>query len=326
MAQGRAYLYLGPEIGEKQDALNELRSRLRAQGTLEETSWYAGETPASVMASGLRNGSLFSDTRLFLIKNAEGIKKGDAELLASCMESPQEGAFLVLISEETKIDPRLEKAADPKNKRIFWELFEDRKTEWVQNFFRRAGFRISADGVETVLELVENNTSALREECSRLCLFMEKGREIDADTVEQWLSHSRGESAFTLFSRIAAGDLSRSVETLHTLLAAKESPQAILSGLAWSFRKFRDYLTLVARGETGDADFRRIGITSPRARKDYAALSRRTKSAGNCLALIAEFDLLLRQSGAGPESFLMDLLVYKLVTGPEKARERWFWY
>jgi DNA polymerase-3 subunit delta len=326
MAQGRVYLYLGPEIGEKQDALNELRTRLRAQGALEETSWYAGETPVSVMASGLRNGSLFSDTHLFCIKNAEIIKKDDAELLASCMGSPQDDTFLVLISDETKVDARLEKAADPKNKRIFWELFEDRKAAWVQNFFRQEGFRVSPEAVDTILELVENNTSALRQECARLCLFINKDTLVDAGAVEQWLSHSREESAFTLFSRIAAGDLSRSIETLHTLLAAKQTPQSIFAGLAWSFRRFRDYLALTARGETGDADFRRIGITSPRARKDYADFARRTKSADTCLALLAEFDLLLRQNGAGPEGFLMDLFVYKLVTGPEKPREKWRWY
>jgi DNA polymerase-3 subunit delta len=341
-AQGRAYLYLGPEIGEKQDALNELRASLRSRGALEETSWYAGETPVNLMAAGLRNGSLFSDTRLFLIKNAELIKKDDAELLASCMANPQDGAFLVLISEETKLDPRLEKAADPKNKRIFWELYEDRKTAWVENFFRREGFRIGPDGVETILELVENNTGALRQECSRLCLFILSDRKdtapgavkdniIDAETVEQWLSHNREETAFTLFSRLAAGDLSRSVETLHSLLDAKESPQAILSGLVWSFRRLRDYLALAARGETGDLDLRKIGITSPRARKDYANFARRLPSgignpADSAISLIAEFDLLLRENGAGPAAFLLDLLVYKLVSAPGKGRERWYWY
>ncbi|MDR2516970.1 MAG: DNA polymerase III subunit delta [Spirochaetaceae bacterium] len=329
MAESRAHLFLGPEIGEKQDALQDLRTRLRDAvrgGALEETSFYAGETSAAAMSGVILNGSLFADARLFIIKNAETLKKNDAELIASCMGSLRDGTVLALLSDDTKIDARLEKAAGPKNKRIFWEMFDDRKAEWVRNFFRREGFRISNEGAETVLEFVENNTDALRRECSRLCLFMDKNRTIEADDVDKWLAHSREESAFTLFSRIASGDLSRSIETLHTLLASKESPQALFAGLVWCYRRFRDYLEVTAAGPADDAAFRRAGFTSPRARKDYAALARRLESAGGSLALITEFDLLLRQTGSQAEGFLLDLLVYKLVTGAERPREKWSRY
>ncbi|MDR1909745.1 MAG: DNA polymerase III subunit delta, partial [Spirochaetaceae bacterium] len=116
--QGRAYIFLGPEIGEKEEALAELRSRLGGGEAPEESSWYAGEAPAALICDRIRNGSLFSARRLFLIKSAEGLKKDDAELLASCLEQLQDDTFVVLVSGETKIDARLERAVDPKNKRI----------------------------------------------------------------------------------------------------------------------------------------------------------------------------------------------------------------
>ncbi|MDR0377070.1 MAG: DNA polymerase III subunit delta [Spirochaetaceae bacterium] len=337
MAKGRCYLFLGPEIGEKQDALEEIRRSLRAgnssggraadKASFEETSFYVGETPVTGMVAALRNGSLFADARLFLIKNADVIKKkDDIELLASYMKSPQDDTILILITDAIGLEDRLEKAAGSQAKRIFWELFENRKTEWVSAFFRRQGYRITGEGITAILELVENNTDALRRECSRLMLFLGKDNSVDEEDVEKWLAHTREESSRTLFTRIAAGDLPKSIEILHTLLAAKEAPQSILGGLAWSFRTLRSYLAVTAAGAAGEGDFQRIGLASKIRRKDFAAAAKRYASADGPLSLIGEFDLLIRSAGSAPEVILMDLLICKLIVNGDKPRERWYYY
>ncbi|WP_010254569.1 DNA polymerase III subunit delta [Treponema primitia] len=319
MSKGNCLLFLGPEFGEKQDAIEEIRRNIKKQfgAPAEETSFYAGETPVNEMVSILRNGSLFADTRLFFIKNAELLKKKDElELLASYMAAPQDDTTMILISDNTSLDKTLEKAADKAGKRVFWELFENKKTEWVANFFRREGFKINEEGIEAILELVENNTDSLKRECSRLTLFLDKNSVVGEAEVEKWLSHTREESAFTLFSRIAEGDLTRSVEILHTLLAAKETPVAILGVLAWCFRKLRDYLALTAKSAApDDFEFKKIGLASSKARKDYAAAGRRYGAAGadTCLSLTAGFDIRIRSSGAGFESILMDQYLYEVI-------------
>ncbi len=331
MAKGSCHLYLGPEIGERQDAVAALRQGLAAKTGVppEEHSFYAGEDPVSAMVSLLRNGSLFADTRLVLIKNAELIKKKEeAELLAAYLAAPQEGTTLVLISDATAVDKHLEAAVPKEAKRVFWELFENRKTEWVASWFRREGLTITAEGIETILELVENNTDALRRECSHLSILLKKGTPVTGELVETYLSHTREESAFTLFSRLAEGDLERSLETLHTLLAAKESPQAILAGLTWCFRKLYDYLTLCASGSPGDFDLKRIGLASKKAQRDYAQAARRYDLAAvrRLLALTADFDILFRSLGSSVEDLLMDLFMYQVVSRNGAARERSAWF
>ncbi|MCL2232545.1 MAG: DNA polymerase III subunit delta [Treponema sp.] len=309
------WLFLGPEIGEKQAAIDEIRKKLQGANATEETVYYAGETPVSVIVSAMRNGSLFADSRLFFIKSAEGIKKKeDIDLLASYITSPPDDTFLILISEETSAARGLEQAIPPANKKIFWELLDNRKYEWVQTFFRNEGFRISAEGIETILELVENNTAALRQECSRLILFLDKSREITGTDAEKWLSHTREETVFTLFSRIAAGDLSRSLECARILLAAKETPPAIFAGLASCFRKLASYLALKEAGVRDDWEYKKIGVSAPGAKRDYAAAARRYNSAAaeTCLALTAEYDLLLRSAYSFPEQILLDRYLYKV--------------
>jgi len=312
MTAFQAWLFSGPEIGEKQAAIEEIRKKLPQA---EETVYYAGDTSVHIMVSEMMNGSLFADSRLFLIKSAELIKKKeDIDLLSSYLANPQDNTHLILISEETGIAKGLEKGIPPANKRIFWELLDSRKYEWVVNFFRKEGFKIVPEGIETILELVENNTAALRQELSRLILFLDKSKVITAADVEKWLSHTREESALTLFSRIAAGDFSRSLESMRILIAAKEAPPAIFAALASYFRKLVSYLSLKEAGITDEFEYKKIGVSSPGAKRDYAAAGRRYNSgaAESCLALTAEYDFLLRSAGTYPKQILLDEYLYKI--------------
>jgi len=322
MPPNNAYIFLGPEIGKKQDAIEDIRKKFAKGGSLDEFSFYASETPALKIAEAVQNHSLFAQSRLFIVKNADQFKKKDEiSLIASCMEELESDSVMILVSDEFKLAAGLDNCCPSANRKIFYEMFENQKTEWVQSFFRREGRSITSDGVDLILEMVENNTDALRRECSRLMLFLPKDRPIEAEDIEKWLSHNREESAFTLFSRIATGDAPKAIETLHTLLAAKESPIAILAALASCFRKLRSYLVLFREGKADNSfELKKIGLSHPKAKSDYTLASRRYNAVAvdACLALTAEYDVLTRSSGAALESVLMDTYVLK-VMGRAKA-------
>ena len=314
-----AYIFLGPELGKKQDAVNNVKSQFKNTTQTEEFTFYADETPAAVIVDTLQNQGLFADSRIVIVKGAEAIKKKDEieQIVAwtkNSKTSGEDGAALILLSDEIKLAAGFDSAKA--NKQIFYELFENEKTAWLRDFFRREGYSIDDDCIETILEMVENNTEALKRECSRLIFFLQKDKPITADDIEKWLSHNREESAFTLFSRIASGDLTRALESLSVMLASKESASGIMAGLAWCFRKLGDYLTLAEAGnENNSFELKKIGLTSPKAKSDYIAASRRYNSDAveACLALTAEYDLLLRSPAAVMEKILMDRYVLAVI-------------
>jgi DNA polymerase-3 subunit delta len=321
MAKGKSFLFLGPELGEKQDAVEIMRGELTKKygAPPEETSFYAGDTHAANITSFLLNGSLFSESRLVFVKNAELLKKKDETAsLASYLKNPTDDTTLILVSDATGIDRALEGTLPKDAKCVFWELYESKKPEWVRSYFRREGFSVDDDAVNTILELVENNTDALRRECSHLALFAgnEDGTKgaISADKIEKWLSHTRSESAFTLFSALAAGNLSKSIEIMNTLLATEDTPIGIIAGLSWCFKRFRDYCELAARGAASDIELKKIGITTAKGRRDYADAERTfgLAAADRCIALCAEYDLAARSGGAAMGSILSNLYLYKL--------------
>jgi len=308
-----AYIFLGPELGKKQDAVNALREKNHGA---EESVFYAGETPVSEIADTLLNISLFSSSRTIIVKNADLIKKkDDIDLIVSCIEDMGETTTLILLSDETRLASGLENAVPKDRRQIFYEMFEREKTEWVRQFFSREGIKIDRDCIDLILEMVENNTEALRKECSRLIYFLPKDRPVKPQDIEQWLSHNREESAFTLFSRIACGDLSKALESAAVMSAAKESAQSILAGLAWCFRKLGDYLTLLeTENANNNFELKKIGLSAPKVRDDYTAAARRYnfEDVETCLALTAQYDLLLRSPAAAFENILMDRYILAL--------------
>ncbi|MCL2210414.1 MAG: DNA polymerase III subunit delta [Treponema sp.] len=309
-----SYIFLGPELGKKQDAVDSIKKKFPAA---ETSVFYVGETSITEIADSIQNHSLFAESRIIIIKNAELIKKKDEiELLVSCVKNLENDTVLIFLSDENRLSAGLDDCAHGANRQVFYELFERDKNEWVMSFFRREGFSIDKDCIAAILELVENNTEALRRECSRLILFLPKDKPVKACDIEKWLSHNREESAFTLFTRIANGDLSKALESLSVMLAAKEKAQKILAGLTSCFRKLGDYLTLLESGNANNNfELKKIGLSSPKARDDYAAASRRYNidAVEACLALTAEYDTLLRSPVNVMENVLMDRYILKII-------------
>jgi DNA polymerase-3 subunit delta len=320
MTKGESFLFLGPEFGEKADAINAVREKIKKTNGAppEETSFYAGDTPFPDILSVILNGSLFSDSRLILVKNAELIKKKqEIEGLASWMTGHQQGTTLILISDSTKVESAVEKLFDKGAKRVFWELFEEDKERWVINFFKKAGFTVEGTAVSAILEMIENNTAALRDECSRIALFLKKRQNppmlITEDAIRALLDSSKQENAFALFSALAKADMAKSIDIEHHLLAGGNAPQALFGALTFSFRKFREYCHLTANGQPNDFELKKLGI-SALGKKDYINARRMYGNAADaCLSLIAEYDILTRSYSALAD-ILMDVFIYKIIS------------
>ncbi|MDR0526556.1 MAG: DNA polymerase III subunit delta [Spirochaetaceae bacterium] len=317
MSKGLCYCFLGPELGEKKEAIDAVRTRLKKEygEAPEETSFYIGESDVSEVVSFALNGSLFSSCRMIFVKNAELIKKKDeVASLAAYIKSPGDGDAVFFISEQTKIENALEKCFTGENKKIFWELFEEKKTQYLERFFKQAGCVIESEAVSLILEYIENNTDALRQECSKIALYVKsKGSNtINTQIIEQLLVHSKQETVFSLFSAIAGADFARSISVARALFASKTEPQMIFGFLAPAFRKLRDYCELAARGADSDFELKKIGI-STLGKKDYYAARRAygDAAADAMLAITAEYDIAIRANSRQQE-LIMDMYLYQI--------------
>jgi DNA polymerase-3 subunit delta len=257
-----------------------------------------------------------------VFRNAECLKdKGDIALIAR-WGAKKSASTLILSSEETKVDKKLEDAVAKENRKIFWELFENQKEGWVRNFFREAKYTLEEGAIDTILSLVDNNTASLRAECSRFFLCFEAGHRVTAQDAENVLAHNRQESAFTLFDALCDPEkhpparLEQGALVLERFRSGKESSGVLLlAGLSWCFRKLLDWHRLSETGRTSDSfELKKGGFSSPKAQAQYRNAARvwSPGAALGALALIARTDMELRGGLQALESTVLAMLVYKL--------------
>ena len=319
------YLFTGPETGGQNESVQKIKASLKKQfGEIEEYSFFAMETTPAEFLTVLQNESLFAAATCVVVKNAEVIKKKDEiELILNWIESASSSAnVLIFLSDEVSIDSKIEKAVPPANKKIFWELFETDKIAWINNFFNKNNRSITSDAVSLILEMVENNTAVLKNECSRFFVLFPEGYQVTADDVDSVLYHSREENAFSLFAQMADSSsapesrLAKSIEILQKIRLSKENSSfMIIAGLTSCFRKLSLWIKLKSEGMTDDFNLKRNGFTSSKQKTQYSNASK-IWTAGQVtaiLAVLASGDMAIRSGGSALEDILLQKMIYEII-------------
>lgn len=317
------WLFMGPEIGERNAAVQTIsKTLLKKYGDVEIHTIYAGETGIGSVVSLLQNASLFSPAKLVILKSAELIKKKeDVDLLTAWIDSVskknvQNDSFLILISEETSLLKKITDAIPKTQQKIFWEMFENKKYEWIRNFFFKEEIKIEDTAINMLLELVENNTDALKTACSNLSLFLQKGAHITQEDIEKFFAHTKEESPFTLFNALTFNDLEAALSITQKLLLAKNSsPVQIIAGLTYCFRRLNDWHK--AHRENAYLDdfaLKRYGFTSKLAITQYTRAAKLWDEhiCVKIIGLLAETDLKLRSIGTTLQNTIMEMCLYEI--------------
>ncbi len=313
------WLFTGPELGERNEALAALRRTVEKKyGQLDNHLFYASDTSLSAILDTIRNGSLFAEARFAVVKNAEAIKKKeDIQALAQWAgQATNDGAFLVLISDEISIDKKIEALVPKDHKRIFWELFDNKKQDWIRRFFAQSNIRIEADAVTVLLELVENNTESLKTACTHISLFFASGSVLTVETVERLLAHNKEETAFTLFDALSKDNFEYALNIRQKLALSKESsPVQLLAGLTYCFRRLRDWHVLAQNGIPDDFSLKKAGFTSKKAIEQYrrAGLQWDAHAVRHIIALLNKTDMQIRTMGQELSALLLDNCLYCII-------------
>lgn len=321
-----AYIFTGPEFGERNDAVEELRKKTEKKfGVVDSYSYYLSETKLADILSLLQNGSLFAAARFAVVRNAELIKKkDDFEMISQWLKiaAHDESTVIIFVSEENSVDKKLEKLIPKENRKIFWEMFENRKEAWLRNFFQKQGLEINSEAIESILSLIENNTEALRTECSRFVVCFEKNHVITSDDVENVLAHNREESAFTLFDSLSNARhgkqqrLEVSLSVLQRILQSKgASGVQVIAGLTYCFRRLRVWHEIHSTGRPSDFDLKIKGFSSKKAQSQYVGASQiwSVKHVLVILALLSQTDMHIRSTGTALEEILLNTMLYSIV-------------
>ena len=133
------YLLLGPELGEKSSYIKKLKKALfeNTNDSLEEHKFYPFEKSGEEIVSIIKNKALFYNKKLIIVHNAQDLNSRQAKMLAEYCKKPSKDTTLVLLSDEINIDKTI-MGTVPKSAIIrFWEMFENKKHDWLVSFFKK---------------------------------------------------------------------------------------------------------------------------------------------------------------------------------------------
>ncbi len=319
------YLYTGPEIGSRNEQVDSIKNSLvKKFGEADNYLLYASDSKIEDIIAKLQTESLFVPATCVVLREAELVKKKDEiELIASWLKSAKDSSVLILVSDEISVDSKLDKLVPKENKQIFWAMDESRLSSWLQGYFRKNGYSVEPEAVDSILELTENNTEALRTECNRFFLCFPKEHTITESDVEQILAHNREESAFSLFDSMAnpsespGARLEAALSILQKILLTKNnSPVMILAGLASCFRRLELWHSIHAGGAyLDDFALKTKGFSSKSSRNQYSRASR-VWSFGQCAAILASIagtDSEIRSTGQTMQENQLSLLLYEII-------------
>ena len=319
------YLFTGPEFGERNDAIENLKNSVSKKfGSVDQYLFYASETPVNEFMSVLQNESLFSDATFITVKNAETIKKKDEiEIILNWIKNVKtENAVLVLVSDEISVDSKIEKAVPSSNQKKFWEMYEDKKLPWLQNYFNKNGYTLTEDAGNLILSLIENNTQSLKAECSKFFICFPKGTKITEETVDTILTHTREENAFSLFDAMSNSQkksqerFQNSLEILQKIRLSKENSSVmIIAGLSSCFRKLSLWHRLRSEGKNDDFDLKINGFSSAKIKKQYSSAAQNWTfgETSAILSILAETDMNIRSGGTLLENILLEKAIYEII-------------
>ncbi|MBB6482310.1 DNA polymerase III subunit delta [Spirochaeta isovalerica] len=314
----QTFLLLGPENGEKKDFVkNQEKALISKFGETEKFRFYPYDTEISEIVSIMRNGSLFSSHKIVTINNCEDIKKKSAvDQLVEYLKSPSEDVTLFLLSDANKIDAKIEKVIKKENKKIFWELFENRKRDWVISFFRKRNLSIDPEAVELLLEMIDNNTDSMRNDCEKLAFYFKEGDRISEDDIENFLYHSREENVFTLFEKVCRRDLEASLDVLNSIVLARETqPVQLLSGLLWQFRNLLSLSTMLSRRVPQPEALLKSNIRGKKSQKTYLEGTRnfRIHELEKIITLTMDYDNRLRSVRTEMQDSVVEMYLYNCI-------------
>ncbi len=322
------YLLLGPEKGLKNDYIKDLRAKLEP---CEVSKFYDIEDYEAEMFAQLNNNDLFADHRLVLFEITQELKgKDKIKALADYINKPSACATLVITSTELRVAPEIMNAVPKDNTVTFYEMFENQKPQWLNNYFRRNGFSISQTACEAIIEKVENNVHDFENVCSQFVIFLNSipdKKNITEEDVDEYLAHTREENDFTLFSYVARRKLDSALECLHTLLRTKDTAlvtSMCASRLAANFRRMLAVELLRQNGTEAEKSFAQqyFGSEYPIRRKKDKDIyndgmrNYNVRDIERVLVTLAEYDIKIKEAPVivqqtMMEKCLMDVIVRK---------------
>ncbi len=247
------YLYLGKENVLKEEALEDLKRRLLADGNRDfnYTVFYADQLEPGSFQDAVNTQPFLGPKRFVVIRDIERLQGPAKDSILSYLKNPSKNTVLVLM---TDLESR--KAGDAFLSAVL-------KYTRVQTFEPLEGMRLNQylidkvasykkvmteEAVRLLIEKLGNDLGSLSRAIEELSIYVGARPKIEVADVEALVGKSLEESVFTLTKAICRRQAARSLSILSSLLKEQVKPENIIGAIGAEFRRILKIKYLMAWG------------------------------------------------------------------------------
>lgn len=247
-----AFLLIGdPFLVEEKEKELLLQIGKNFKGTIERRTHRLTDPGLESILQSARTLPFSAAAQVFLLKNAEGLKKNQTELLADYFKHPSETSFLIFEADSMeKTNPLvalIQKIGDV-------VLLDDREAKsraarFVRDKLRASGKTIAADAFAALEEQMGDAPVFLESVLDQLILYAGTKTQIDLEAVVTFQENRREIEPFQLAAALSARKTREAVLCLEKMLEENERDFTALVGLIhWQLRRLWKARRLLEEG------------------------------------------------------------------------------
>ena len=247
-----AYLANGDDTLKRERVAERLEKRIAQLGDLSFNSEdFDGENARGAdIVAACNTLPFMSDVRLVTVKNADKLRKADAEAIVDYLASPADTAVLALYAAGLAKNTRLYKAVAKLGKNAVIDCAGVGKRDLPSHVAQMAkthGITLRSDAVSLLIELVGEDTVHLDAELKKLSLAHVGGGSVTPDEVNRLVGRTTEAKPWEFVDALSERDAKKCV-VLRTRMEST-SPYALLAMCITRIRELAIVRGMLARGQ-----------------------------------------------------------------------------
>ena len=232
----------GPERYFRHEILNRIPGASGEDAELSLTR-LSGETAEirDVMAE-LKTVSMFGDHRIVLIEDADDFISANRAILEKYVAQPAKKSLLILDVKSWPKNTKLFKIVDQHGLSVeCGDLTGVKLQKWLQKIAKdEFGKQLDSEAAALTIQLAGDGLNLLEQEIAKLASLVGDASVITRDDVPKVVGGWRTETTWAMLDAVRDGHPGKAIESLDKLLKSGESPQKVLGGVTFTFRKFAE--------------------------------------------------------------------------------------
>lgn len=235
------YLVTGTEQYLIGQFIKQLQKSLAQEfGEIDEISFDMKEVPLTEALAEANSLPFLSERRLILLRNPyfltgerpNGVPEQTPAKLQEYLENPNPATILVVIADYKKLDQRKKVTKMLQKSAVVVEavpLKERAIQNYVLDYLNNAGYEITKEAFQLLLQLTNEQFSALMNELDKLMIYAAASRKITKEAVASLVPRSLEHNIFALTELVLQGEKAQALRLYADLLHEGEETLKILA-------------------------------------------------------------------------------------------------